>query len=231
MEQPEPIRRTPWHVALAVVAPALLGFAAGKHALLAAFDPQAPGQTALLALRAIILASVALASRPRPDGGRIVLVTAALFVGSFVAPGGILALVLVGAILVVQLPAVQIDLPGATSPRIRAALALAVGGLVVASALRYGHPSSARFPRREEEPRTSALAWLEVGNLYRARWSALAWAKAEAKDPGEAYFFIARVDHELGYEAKSRKALEKIRASSSSEAARRHASVLLGEAP
>lgn len=228
MEHPDPSRRTPWHVALAIIVPTLVGFAAGKHALFAGFNPQMPGQTALLALRAILVASVALATRERADGARTRLVIAFLFGGSLVVPGGVVALILVGAIVLARLPAVRVALAGAA----RGWITGAVGIVVVAIVAMLGHKrrETTRFPTSNEDPRTSALAWLDVGNRYRARSAALLWAKREGNDPGEAYFFLARMDHELGYEAKSRKALEKIRARSTSEASRLKAAELLGEA-
>jgi hypothetical protein len=219
--------RSRWHVLLAIVIVALLALAATQSALFVPFDPQSAGQRPLMVLRGLLLAALFVASRERPNAGWTMAIAMALFVLSLVVPGAILLFVLISAGLLVALPAVPLLLP---RPGARDLLiAAAAGALAVTAALAIRPPTLPPLPALSATPAESTKRWLSADNPYRARTAALAWVKSEGNDPGEAYFALARIDQQLGFDVRARKVLEKVRDRSSSEVNRRHASELLDE--
>lgn len=207
---------------------AALAFAWWKGALLSPFDLRSPGHAVLLALRGLLLASVVIAARGHRRATWIALAMGALFFATLVLPGATLALCAVSLLLLWQLPAPRIQSPRITLAGLLSgvsALALCLIGLHALRPPAWTHPE---FPSAQASAAKSARAWLAADNLHRARWAALAWARQEGADPGEAYLFLAEVDLQLGHRDKARRVLEKVRDRSSSEELRLRAAQQLG---
>lgn len=227
--------RTRWHALVALAVVALVVMAAAHGALFAAFDPHRDGQQPLMALRGVLLVAIFIASRGQPKAAPILFTTMALFVASLAVRGGVVAFTVAGGVALAILPAVPLERAGpktatALKPKtvIFGALALALGAVM---AFLVRPPVLPPLPSPQTPPRQSTRLWLEADNPWRARASALTWAKLEGADPGEAYLELARIDRLLGYEAKARKVLEKVRDKSTSDVHRRRAAELLGEDP
>ena len=87
-------------------------------------------------------------------------------------------------------------------------------------------------PKRQAPPTDPTDApgmvayWRARGNLYQARWWALAWTRHEANAPGDAYLTLATLDRQLGRDAQARKVLAKVLDHPASDAVRTRAESL-----